>query len=142
MTFDRVKYEVDKLNLSNRTRNALLGAGIHRIQELGEMTRNEISKIYGLGEKGVIEIIEALLLQGVSVIGTPSQWMPIHTAPKDGSWILLYSCFSTKKPDYAVARWDKRDGRYWLLEPEYGVKAIFENPTHWMPLPYCPEAGQ
>jgi len=139
MTVDRVKYEVDKLNLSKRTRNALRAAHIYRIQELGKMTRNEISKIYGLGEKGVIEIIEALLLQGVSVISTPSQWMPIGTAPQDGSWVLVYSCFSTKKPEYGVARWDER---YWLLASDYGVKTVFENPTHWMPLPNRPESGQ
>ena len=135
----RARYEIEQLDLSSRTLNSLMAEDICKINQLIEMTEEQLEKIFNLGKKGIREITEALRKRGLSLKNAGSEWMPIHTAPRDGSWVLVYSCFSTKTPDYGVARWDEK---YWLLASGYGVKTIFENPTHWMHLPYCPEAGQ
>lgn len=65
-------------------------------------------------------------------------WQKIETAPKDGTWILVYTMGGD--PDFAVCQWD---GRHWnlLVEDErhdigdgwYGAV------THWSPLPSPPE---
>jgi len=139
MTIGSPEYEIKSLGLSLRVQNPLVAERIYRIDQLTQMTEEEISKIYMIGKGSVREIKEALRKNGLSLRNADSEWMPIHTAPRDGSWVLVYSCFSTKAPDYGVARWDEK---HWLLASDYGVKTIFENPTHWMPLPYCPETGQ
>lgn len=54
-----------------------------------------------------------------------SEWQPIETAPKDGTWFLAYEA---DVPMY-TAHWDE-DGWYDL---EWKCR-----PTHWMPLPEPP----
>lgn len=54
------------------------------------------------------------------------EWQPIADAPKDGSWVLL---FSPKDVTPRSGRWEKV-GEEWLY-----IKGI---PTHWMPLPAPP----
>lgn len=70
-------------------------------------------------------------------------WMPIETAPKDGTWVLLRSV----GPDSGcvVASWDSDwcDG-WWVCDD--GKCAIDlplrgPDPTHWQPLPQAPEEG-
>lgn len=59
----------------------------------------------------------------------PTPWQPIETAPKDGTWVLLYDVC-----DYmVVAVWDY-DGWYDLAED-----TAHYHPTHWMPLPPKPK---
>lgn len=131
--------EIINLDLPLRAENILLREGIHRINDLTAMTEEKIAALPGIGKRSLANIKESLRVKGLELFDPVCKWRPIETAPKDGAWVLLYSCFSTKKPDCGVARWDER---YWLLAAEYGVKAIFENPTHWMPLPDRPDAGQ
>jgi len=77
-------------------------------------------------------------------------WKPIKTAPKDGTWILVYG----QGPDddfqgerqIAVAQYTDYlngvKGRYkrwqfaWFDGGYYG---IFSKPTHWMQLPNAPK---
>jgi len=58
-------------------------------------------------------------------------WQPIETAPRDGTWVLLYSP-NENQPAVAYFNghaWDDNgDGGFWF------------EPTHWMPLP--PKPGQ
>lgn len=63
------------------------------------------------------------------------EWMPIETAPKDGSYFLAYEsgCF------YKCAVFDLCDDRpvysVWCGQPV----VMQPEPTHWMPLPAPPE---
>lgn len=72
-----------------------------------------------------------------------SDWQPIETAPKDGTFILAVVAGFTP----AVARWEYHygEGSFEYLDPE--SLAAYEHfqayidssdpwaPTHWMPLP-------
>jgi hypothetical protein len=68
-------------------------------------------------------------------------WQPIETAPKDGTWVLLYD----KRSDLAeVAQWDS-DKTYFDDCPIYGwhtangIDYMTLTFTHWMPMPEPPD---
>lgn len=65
--------------------------------------------------------------------GRAQAWLPIETAPKDGTHILGYA-----SGKYAIVYWS---GTSWELSE---VGAYAENgewtPTHWQPLPAAPPA--
>lgn len=60
-----------------------------------------------------------------------TNWKPISTAPRDGTWILICN----KKGDMAVG-WDKEN--HPVDDWRIGAMCIFRNPTHWMELPNAP----
>lgn len=65
------------------------------------------------------------------VIATLSEWRPIETAPKDGTWIMC-------KVEPAHHGWEdcivlRYRGNEWGRPGMVGYK-----PTHWMPLPKPP----
>ena len=67
------------------------------------------------------------------------EWMPIETAPKDGSEILCY-----QKDGWGVyaAVWNSRLSAWYTgFEPAIiGAGFTYEiSPTHWMPLPPPPK---
>ena len=65
-------------------------------------------------------------------------WLPIDSAPKDGSEILLLSKPSVDLPaDYAVAYWCNEDGEWYWNKPKR-----FILPTHWQPLPTPPTTSE
>ena len=55
---DDLEFEIDKLELSSRTRNSLVEAGITKIADLKKKNETELSEIRGLGPKGLEEIKE------------------------------------------------------------------------------------
>ena len=69
-----------------------------------------------------------------------SEWQDISTAPKDGTWVLVWGAFDREMPQVHFAAFNKGTG-YWL--DTYGLQ---EDPwvgnaigaTHWMPLPEGP----
>jgi len=67
-------------------------------------------------------------------------WLPIETAPKDGSWVLL--CGGREYAEESVgpcvvAFWD---GAYWLYcYWDSAWRSAYENATHWMPIPELPK---
>ena len=77
------------------------------------------------------------------------QWMPIETAPKDGTRILLY--FPPQHPSwtrtieggfYEKDRFAKKPRPYWTGDGErvYGVLHYRTNqPTHYQPIPAPPQ---
>lgn len=74
-------------------------------------------------------------------------WQPIETAPKDGTWILVY-CPEDTNRGHAVmhtARWmdfyqSAPDWAHGPLDDYFGSyrEGLPSNPTHWMPLPAPP----
>jgi hypothetical protein len=67
-------------------------------------------------------------------------WLPIETAPKDGSWIL-----AADEDWQAVVRWaDAGDpcenGGWWCID--YTDEIGFTRPTHWKPLDALPKPGE
>lgn len=69
---------------------------------------------------------------------TPAdKWMPIESAPKDGTEILLY--WQGHMLAFDVGYWSTDIG-FEAWRDSGGVK-FYTDPTHWMPLPAAPEAN-
>lgn len=63
------------------------------------------------------------------------QWRPIETAPKDGTWVLLWF----DADEYAVSGAWMRPGRDYIAHwCAFGRWTPGDAPTHWMPLPAPP----
>ena len=74
-------------------------------------------------------------------------WQPIETAPKDGTWILVYGAGTDDEDEarnVAVAQYTNYlNGRttewHWQFAwYDGGYYGMFNAPTHWMPLPEAP----
>ena len=77
------------------------------------------------------------------------EWRPIETAPKDGSWLMVYER-SDFPPSVWVVRWGNIEGSGgWLDEKCWVTVGLGPNPdtydadmaTHWMPLPDPPKGA-
>lgn len=72
-----------------------------------------------------------------------SDWQPIDTAPKDGSWVLLW--LPSPRSYLVKARWlDSEEyvddiWHEWQQQGGDRVRCILPGPTHWMPLPKPPK---
>lgn len=74
-----------------------------------------------------------------------SEWQPIETAPKDGTWMLVYEP-SEYPPSVHVVRWGTREWTMGARQYAWVTMALGPNPdtydaddaTHWMPLPNPP----
>lgn len=74
-----------------------------------------------------------------------SDWQPIETAPKDGSWVLLGGGQHDANTWYGpgpeapavVGRWDKG---WFFANWDGDYRSEYLIPTHWMPLP-VPRSG-
>jgi hypothetical protein len=68
-------------------------------------------------------------------------WQPIATAPKDGTWVLLYDCIHEcsviGKYKYSAMPPGKYGRFIWFLQEDAGSLAE-KSVTHWMPLPAPP----
>lgn len=70
-------------------------------------------------------------------------WLPIASAPKDGTWVALWV---VHPGDQITDAFERFDVGYWLTEnanPGWERKADWEKTwsgqaTHWMPLPAAP----
>ena len=70
------------------------------------------------------------------------KWMPIETAPKDGTEVQLWG----DEDWIPKARWLHVHGgwyvEYWDADwRSYSDSAVY-NPTHWMPLPAPPQESE
>lgn len=68
-----------------------------------------------------------------------NEWQPIESAPKDGSSILAWPCYSGNGVSQVQWRDMKRTPGRW--EHQWG-RGVPVEPTHWMPLPKPPTKGQ
>ena len=65
-----------------------------------------------------------------------SEWRPIDTAPKDGTFVLL----SGRDLPVWQGSWVGTSGRYAINGwTRFNSLDINWNPTHWMPLPAAPQ---
>lgn len=66
------------------------------------------------------------------------EWRPIETAPKDGTPVILYVDDICIEGYWGVVDYDEinRPLCFWTYA---GNAELYENPTHWMPLPAGPE---
>lgn len=62
-------------------------------------------------------------------------WLPIETAPKDGTWVMLYVRWQDKRDIIGCGQWtlDGEGRRVWFWPWS-------NQPTHWQPLPAPPGA--
>ncbi len=86
----------------------------------------------------------------VSGEARPSPWLPIASAPKDGTMVVVVGNLPDDSPGFhrraCVSRWSERPSdtpayvaRGWVFMAP-GYSSSF-NPTHWMPLPAPSGAG-
>lgn len=78
------------------------------------------------------------------------EWLPIDTAPKDGSAFLAYGRH-TDSPEsaqrgvkagdhwWAIILWDVWREPAWVFAKD--GTSTWSQPTHWLPLPAPPESG-
>ena len=64
---EALKIRVDSLDLSSRLANALEKANIRTLGGLARKSEEELLKIEGLGEKGVLEVKEKLAEYGITL---------------------------------------------------------------------------
>lgn len=64
-----------------------------------------------------------------------ANWLPIESAPRDGSFVLLTD--NRCKPCWLIGQW-KMD-RWWGQRTPSGKSIIWANATHWQPLPPPPD---
>jgi hypothetical protein len=71
----------------------------------------------------------------IAALGAASQWRPIETAPKDGTWILAFD------PEWGhqIVKWN-----FWFAPPDergaFQTEGTYDrNIIAWMPLPAPPE---
>jgi hypothetical protein len=112
-------------------RDALRQFDIHCEGFVSEaMNPNYVQAVNGLA------IAANRLLAAPAPTPTPG-WQDISTAPKDGTFILIYpsSCWvEDVEHDYEVSYWDEDFGRWHFS----ALPDDYTGPTHWMPLPPAP----
>jgi hypothetical protein len=74
-----------------------------------------------------------------------SEWQPIETAPKDGTVIDLWAgqrrpgCFYERIDDPLTGEVYGEGWSQQYVENTSNSFRVFEDPTHWMPLPEPPQ---
>lgn len=82
-----------------------------------------------------------------------SEWQPIDSAPKDGTWILLSGgeinddWNAPADPPVVCGQWTNwlngdtiPEGRWQFAWYDGGFYGEYQNPTHWMPAPKPPRS--
>lgn len=65
-----------------------------------------------------------------------SEWKDMESAPRDGTWVLLYWPTMPVSWSYPTG-FNHDDGYGWLMPSNMDYGEVF--PTHWVPLPSPPE---
>lgn len=83
------------------------------------------------------------------VLAVP-EWLPIETAPKDGTDVLLYfphidACIRGRWDWQGEGDWESgiADWKDWCVDNDFVImEDLSYCPTHWMPLPAAPQNGK
>jgi len=62
-------------------------------------------------------------------------WLPIETAPRDGTSVLLYD----SEEGIGVGHWVEGDDEFGVDRFWVAFTTTCSSPTHWMPLPEPPQ---
>lgn len=108
------------------------------------LARDELSRVTATGSIAAIEAVkpksDALCAAVLARMAGP-QWQTMETAPKDGTQIDLWA----RGERLANARWNAKAKCwewYWIDDFDgMGWVRVDIPPTHWMPLPACPNQG-
>lgn len=67
-----------------------------------------------------------------------SEWQPIDSAPRDGTYVLLYDDrFLHSVDSYLIARYEHGD--WWGRPTKSGISHLWREATHWQHLPAPPQ---
>lgn len=78
-----------------------------------------------------------LMMRAIEALGVAqAAWMPIETAPKDGTDILVWPYWSDRQPAQVHWRDMKRTHGRWEITPSFYCAGAV--PKHWRPLPASP----
>lgn len=91
-----------------------------------------------------VEMAEACLTAALAVDGMALQgWQPISSAPRDGTWVVLYDAEQYRPVHVRNWRAAETNGKpvsgWW---DEYSQYRPSFRPTHWQPLPQPPAASE
>lgn len=111
------------------------------LEALDEMKLRTVQNLWCLGIHGKEPVFNNLQKEYETICKAleAQQWQPIATAPKDGTYILLYRPVEDGRHKDAV-----REGKYHRYGMRYtwrvrsGCVWDIDAPTHWMPLPEAP----
>ena len=124
--------KTDALNSWN-TRAALAPVDVEGLKREVDEALSEFwgtDALYATNKASVHKAIDHLAARGFFGV-----WQPIETAPKDGTWIMVYWPTMGIGQYPFVVFWDEgwQPARY--SDRDYGEAF----PTHWMPLPAAPK---
>lgn len=114
--------------------------------ELDE-SRQAFKLLLEASEQMNLDLIDAKVALSASPVPAASGWRDIASAPKDGTWILVFE--PAGNPPYHVARWGEYEPGFNDGDETWVTIAIGPNPdtyeptpTHWRPLPHPQEKSE
>ncbi len=100
-------------------------------------TSAELSHLDPLTDLRAARLLERFDAQAAKANEPKNGWMPISTAPQDGTAILVWACWKNAPAGPAIVEWVARRKEF----KRVGVRLIAEGIiTHWMALPSGPSA--
>ena len=141
--------EVRRLCESHERLRMELESATKAANEINELLRSKLegdelaaSGIVSVGGMQYRVVTNANSMPDIS-LPWKGQWLPIETAPKDGTEFLAYFGKFPAVTSYCDEQFHKKPQPHFASEnvEHMGVKWMRQNqPTHWMPIPEPPEA--
>ena len=70
---------------------------------------------------------------------TPQTWQTIESAPRDGTWLILFSPTGGVQCGFWGPTYFGSDPAWIQYAHRSDCEEVIGKPTHWMPLPPVPE---
>lgn len=103
-------------------------ADLPSLLELAEVVATCIPFLPPAGQQNIGRVVEQMAL----IAQAGPEWMPIDSAPRDGTRILIYAPDETD-PDTVVA---------YYAHPDWTCGRYGYRPSHWLPLPPRPKESE